>query len=102
MKKIAWALCFLLVGGFTFWGPALLVHLIRATHFSGIDVIVLTVIMPLVCFICNRLLIIGSTGQFNYRVAAVCVLVGVWLFGPLFLNVCASFTGRRERNWKLL
>lgn len=74
------------LGGLVFWVPDVVLHIVRGHRFSGADVITLTILLPVIAI--TSLSLIG----FRWRCAragsastAVSALIGIWLFGPIFM-----------------
>jgi hypothetical protein len=81
------------IGGAIFWSPSILLHAVRGYNFSGVDVLMLTVLLPTIVMMCvaygQRL----RVGADRSRASALWVMVGIWVLGPLCLMVSASFSG---------
>jgi hypothetical protein len=103
-KRIFEALKYVPLGGFSFWAPDVFLHWLRGYRFSGLDVLVLTVLLPIttalvVAFVWKRRL-----NTENRLLTALFALLGIWLFGPLMMSVGAIFTGggfSRADGWNL-
>ena len=92
-RRIFNALKYVLLGGFAFWAPGVLLHWLRGNRFSGSDVIALTILLPsttVLFFIVDRKI----SDSIKYRVSAILfALLGIWLLGPLMMAVSATFSG---------
>jgi hypothetical protein len=92
-KRIFKALKCLLLGGFTFWVPSVLLHWLRGNRFSGSDAIGLTIVLPITTVL---LFIVGRkiSGRVKNRLSeGLFALLGIWLLGPLMMAVSATFSG---------
>ncbi len=85
------------LGAIAFWWPDTLVHAIRGQDFSGRDVLVVTVIMPL-SFLITFLALKRLGRQRPKKRVGLLMILGVWLFGGLFMMVNASFAGGGFRS----
>lgn len=76
-----------------FWTPDVVVHALSASHFSGRDVILLTILLPICSGFC--LVWIWKKGiAFKNRFRRMVLPVfGIWLLGPLMMMISATFGG---------
>ena len=76
-----------------FWVPDVVVHLIAGRSFSGADVRLMTVLIPLICvtgfMVCPKL----CYGRLWNATEAMVAVGGIWLMGPLATMVAATFSG---------
>ena len=80
----------MLLGAFSFWLPDVLVHAARGPSFGGVDVLFLTLGLPLAClpaFLWAKRLYGKSV------LAAPWMLLGVWELGGIFMQIGFSFSG---------
>ena len=92
-KRILKVLKYVPLGGFVFWAPSVLLHWLRGYRFSGLDVLSLTILLPIITCL---LLVMDRKGwqkTENRLPEALFALLGIWLFGPLMMSVTASFSG---------
>ena len=81
------------LGAFAFWTPSVFLHAVRQYSFSSQDGRLLTILIPLVNFT-----VFVVIWRFIYRserrlFIALPMLVGIWVSGPLFIMISASFAG---------
>ena len=79
-----------LTGAGSFWIPDVLVHAIAGRHFSGIHVLLLTLLLP-VAFTCAY--VVTRRHYRDSRFIALPMLVGLWFLGGIFMLASASFSG---------
>jgi hypothetical protein len=90
------------IGGAIFWSPSVLLHAVRGYNFSGVDVLILTVLLPTIVMICVAYAQRLGVSAIRSRTSALWVMLGIWLLGPLCLMINASFSGggfAREVGW---
>ncbi len=93
MKWISKVLVYAGLGGAIFWTPSVALHAIRGYNFRGLDMFILTFLLPLGTIGCFAILW-RLRGQRDTRpVIARSMLLGIWALGPLFLMISASFAG---------
>ena len=81
------------LAGFCFWLPDILLHWLRGHRYSGLDVLVLTALLPITTALVLAIIWERSQNIENRQPTALSALVGIWLFGPLMMFVAESFTG---------
>jgi hypothetical protein len=86
------------LAGVIFWMPDVLVHALRASHFSGSDMMLLTILLPVCSGFC--LVTIWRKGiafknQFRRMVLPV---LGIWLFGPWMMMISWTLAGAGFAN----
>jgi len=86
---------YVLLGGFFFWAPSVLLHWFRGHKFSGLDVLAVTVLLPF-----TTVLLFGAVPKTtvfevpeNHKQAALSALLGIWLLGPLMMSLGWSSSG---------
>jgi hypothetical protein len=85
--------------------PDVALHALRGREFSGADVLILTLLLPLMtveaCTIFRNFL-----GPKDGRVfVAITMTLGIWLLGPLFMVTSATFSGggfSQPGGWELV
>ena len=85
------------MGAIAFWWPDIAVHAIRGHDFNDHDVLIVTAVMPLsflVTFLARKRL----SKHHPHRRVGLPMIVGVWLFGGLFMMLNASFSGGGFRS----
>jgi hypothetical protein len=95
---------YVIVAALVFWLPDILVHALRGNRFGGIDILGLTVLLPvLTCMIVARIWRkSGDIGKF--LPADWSAVPGIWLCGPLLMTVGFSFDGggfAKPGGWQL-
>jgi hypothetical protein len=91
--RAAWRVLKLMVlGAAGFWLPDTLWHAIRGFRFNARDVRGITILMPLV-FLATYVLIKRACKSEPRRLLGWPLVLGVWLFGGLFMAIGASFSG---------
>jgi hypothetical protein len=85
------ALKLMILSAVCFWSPDTLVHAIRANVFSSIDVIVISVAMPLCLLV--ALVLAKQITKIDPLKHIAAILTGVWLFGGVFMFLGATFSG---------
>ena len=80
-----------LLGALAFWAPDVLIHVIRRYAFSGLDVLLVTVLSPVALFF----VLFRSLTLFQLQAgkSAIRMLMGIWVLGGLFMMIGASFSG---------
>lgn len=94
MKRLRKKLIYI-VAGFVFWLPSVVFHAFRGYQFgeSRFDIIGIT-IMPVVTSLLALELLARKMRDISSRgVIALCMLLGIWMLGPLFTMLGASFSG---------
>ena len=83
----------MLQGAGCFWILDIILHAIPGKDFSSIQVLSMTIILPILCV--KRLFIYsyGKDIQISPLRAASAMLLGIWLFGPLATMISATFSG---------
>jgi hypothetical protein len=87
------ALTYALLGGLVFWTPNIVVHWIIAYQFSGVVVIVLTVLLPATTLLFFRTFLWPSLRQESRLSLALFAVLGIWITGPSMLTFSSSFCG---------
>lgn len=95
---------YVIVAALVFWVPDIIVRALRGDRFGGIDLLCLTFFLPLLtCMIVARMWRkSGDIGKF--LPAGFSAVLGIWLFGPLLMNVGFSFSGggfAKSGGWQL-
>jgi hypothetical protein len=80
------------IGAVGFWLPDTLLHAVRNYKFGGVDVLVISIVMPLT-FLGTYLLAAKHHRGESRRGVIGLLIAGVWLFGGTFMMVSASFSG---------
>lgn len=84
---------YLIWGPLIFWCPSVFLHLVRGNRFSGVDVLALTILLPLIT---------GLTLALRWKIQkmlrdrltfALLAVLGIWLLGPAMMMVGASYSG---------
>ena len=91
--RIARALTYVLLGGFVFWTPNVLVHWIIAYRFSGFVVLGLTILLPATTILVFRALLWPALKREVRLNRAVFAVLGIWITGPSMLTFSSSFCG---------
>ncbi|MEW6128913.1 MAG: hypothetical protein AB1757_17885 [Acidobacteriota bacterium] len=82
------------IGGLVFWLPSILLHLARGNNFSGMDVLLLTAILPVTTLLSYVVILkFWKSLEFPFEIRAIFLLLGIWILGPLYMMVEASFLG---------
>jgi len=92
-KRIFEALKYVALGGFSFWAPDVLLHWLRGYQFSGLDVRILTVLLPITTALVVAIVWKRYPKKENRRLGALFALLGIWLFGPLMMSIGWTFSG---------
>jgi hypothetical protein len=92
-KRIFETLKYMPLAGLSFWAPDVLLHWLHGYWFSGLDVVVLTVLLPLTTALVVAIVLKRSVNTENRLLSALSALVGIWLFGPLMMSVGATSSG---------
>src|SRR6266403_2322759 len=92
-ERISKALKYLPLGGFSFWAPSVFLHWLRGVKFYRLDVLGLTVLLPI-----TTAMVLATVWKRRLRTenrlpAALLALLGIWLFGPLMMSVGWTFGG---------
>lgn len=96
---------YVIVAALAFWVPDIIVHALRRNRFGGIDIVCLTLLLPLLtCMIVAR--VWRKSGDIEkYLTAGLSAVLGIWLFGPLLMTVGFSFNGggfAKPDGWQLV
>ena len=105
MKWIKWGLMYAGLAGAIFWTPSIALHATRGFNFKGLDVLILTFLLPLITLGCFAILWRLSGQEKSRAFIARSMLLGIWVLGPLFLTISASFAGggfAKPEGWKLV
>jgi DNA-directed RNA polymerase subunit RPC12/RpoP len=73
-------------GGVSFWLPDTLWHAVRRSSFGGVDVLQLTILMPLTLWAMYRALKRRALAEPVYNVGLP-MMLGVWLLGGFFISL---------------
>src|SRR6267143_3208014 len=105
MRRFTWVVLYVLAGGAIFWIPDIALHAMRRYDFSGLDMLILTIVLPLATItgvtiftVCRGLWHLEN----NPRLIAGLMLLGIWLLGPVFMVVGATFTSgglAKQAGW---
>lgn len=93
IRRLIWVPVFITFGAITFWIPDVFLHRVRGRSFSGIDIIILTLGLPLLCIAALKLVWQLRNGRFSLRLAAGSMVIGIWATGPFFMAIGWSFSG---------
>ncbi|MFN2517159.1 MAG: hypothetical protein ABR556_13200 [Pyrinomonadaceae bacterium] len=105
MKWIKMALIYAALGGAIFWTPSVALHVGRGDNFRGLDMFILTLLLPLVTVGCFAILWKLRGQQDSRPLIARSMMFGIWALGPLFMSVGWSFFGAglaKPEGWKLV
>lgn len=105
MNRIAWVLVYALAGGVIFWLPDIVIHAVRQKNFSGLDILILTFILPLLTIVGFAVLWNLRRGMDSRAFIALSMLLGIWVLGPLFMAIGWNFMGgglAKPGGWKLV
>ena len=80
------------LGAIAFWWPDAVMHAIRGYSFNSHDALVVTVVMPL-SFLLAFLATKRLDRNWPRKHVGLLMILGVWLFGGLFMMANASFSG---------
>lgn len=91
-KRILEARSYAFLGGLIFWVPDIVLHWLSGNLFSGWDVLILTLSLPLIT--CSVLVLHWrrSLERESHAPEAFAALVGIWLFGPAMMSLGWVFT----------
>ena len=93
MKKAAWILVCVVSGAVGFWAPDVLLQAKRGPQFSGRDVLLLSLLMPLAVLVSYCILFRLSKALRHAQSIAFFMLVGIWLLGSSAMMISATFSG---------
>ena len=93
LKSIFWALIYIVVGGTAFWAPDVALKAYRGYEFSGVDALLLSILMPCALLTGYGLLFWLRSGRRPVLPVALFMLLGVWTLGSLSMMLGASFSG---------
>ena len=105
MQRIIWAFVYVFVGGVIFWTPSVAVHAWRRHNFRGLDILILTILLPLISLTGVVILRRLRLERTNRSFIACSMLLGIWVLGPLFTTINATFAGAGFANagvWKFV
>ena len=91
------ALTHMLLGGFVFWAPNVLVHWMRASRFSNFDVIGLTVLLPATTYLFFQMLWWLARNRSDRLSPALFAVLGIWIIGPSMLTLSLISCDRLSR-----
>ena len=92
-KRIFEALKYVPLGGFSFWAPDVVLHWLRGDRFSRLDVLVLSVLLPIITVLVVTIVWKRCLDAENHLLDALSALLGIWLLGPLMMLVGAGISG---------
>jgi hypothetical protein len=82
----------MLLGAVGFWLPDTFLHGLRGYNFDGRDVRIVTIVSPLTLLI--TFFLVRWANKTAPRLQIIpSLIVGVWIFGGLFMTIGATFTG---------
>lgn len=95
MKKLLCALCHewhsCALGGLSFWLPDVIYHYVLKAELNGLVIFELTFLMPFVTAICYVAVFRARKHAESRQGAALFMLVGIWLFGPVMIMLGTTF-----------
>src|SRR5207302_2662381 len=92
MQRIIWAYVYSFGSGIIFWTPSVALHAYRGYDFRGLDVLILTLLLPLMTFVVFVIGWILCLEKINRQFIARSMLLGIWALGVLFILARASFS----------
>lgn len=96
--SIASALTHMLLGGFVFWTPNILVHWLRASRFSNFDVVGLTLLLPATTYLFFQMVWWPPRNRYDRLSPALFAVLGIWIIGPSMLTLSLIFCDRLSRS----
>ena len=87
------ALSTLILGAVAFWLPDVIVHLVSGSAFSGVSVLLITVVMPAVTLWAFSRVDVAALRTLRGWPRSLLMLLGIWLLGPVFMMVSATAGG---------
>lgn len=102
LKRILEARWYVLLGAFLFWTPDVLVHWLRGKHFSGWDVLILTLLLPSITCLVLVLLWTRSRERKSHKAEAFAALAGIWVFGPAMMSLEWIFGGAHAHGLRFV
>ena len=82
-----------LATGTLFWTPSIALHWLRRQAFAFVDVIVLSIVMPLVAFLLWYCLTSLASTQTVRRLIPLLMIFALWISGPTAMYASAAFAG---------
>ena len=104
-KRIFETLKYMPLAGLSFWAPDVLLHWLRGYWFSGLDAVLLAVLLPITTALVVAIVWKRSLNTENRLPSALSALLGIWLFGPLMMSVGATASGggfSQPNGWQLV
>ena len=83
---------FPLLGSTIFWIPDIIIHVALGKCFNSKAILGLTFLLPLLT-IFSFFIIRRKFKNYHPLTISILMLLGIWLFGPLFMFIGASFSG---------
>jgi hypothetical protein len=87
------ALLTVLLGATVFWVPDVLVHAGSGAAFGPAEVLLITMVMPILTLLAYARVDRRGTHTLRGWPRAGLMLVGIWVFGPTFMMISATFGG---------
>jgi hypothetical protein len=81
-----------------FWTPDVLVHALRANRFSGGDMMLLTILLPVCSGLCLASIWKKGIAFKNKFRRMVLPVLGIWLFGPWMMMISWTLAGAGFAN----
>jgi hypothetical protein len=103
MKHLIQFLKVSVTGALLFWFPSILLHMIRGDKFSGIDIIILTILLPVTSCTFLSVTVVRFKG-FHHKFSPLFTLFGIWFFGPICMVIESTFLGKgllESEGWYL-
>ena len=73
-----------------FWAPSIIIHAVSKEHFESLEVLWLSLIMPIATLAALSLL---ARVRGEAKLTAILTSIFIWLIGPVCMFVAASFAG---------
>lgn len=76
-----------------FWIPDIILHAYNGKSFSGREILILTVSLPIIVPSCYHLFRKVRGFKDDHSLTIISSIAGIWIAGPLFMTIGASFSG---------
>jgi hypothetical protein len=92
-KKIKVGIAYGLLTAMIFWIPDIVLHAFSGKSFSGREILIMTVSLPIIVPSCYHLFRKVRGFKDHHSLTIISSVMGIWVTGPLFMMIGSSFSG---------
>jgi len=93
MRRFLSFLEYAVLGGTAVWVPDILLHAIRSHSYSGRDLVMQTILLPLAAIVAFAVFLRIRRAEASPPFIALSMLLGTWVLGPFCIGVGINFAG---------